>query len=81
MTETISNSNGAVGNGHAVQPQPEQQPTATESEIMQRIRAFILTIYDIIIFLGVSIGYISEVSLFSLSPRVASSAFCFLRSI
>lgn len=58
MTEIVSN--GVIGNGHAVQPEP-QQPS---SEFMQRIRSFILTIYDIIVFLAVSIGYISEVSVF-----------------
>lgn len=65
MTVNSANTNGAVGNGHAISAEtnaPTPQPA--EQTLQNVISTFLLTIYDVIIFLGISIGYILQVSIF-----------------
>lgn len=66
MTVSGANTNGVVGNGHALTA--ETSPSSklpAEKTLQSVITTFILTIYDVIIFLGISIGYIIQVSIFS----------------
>lgn len=64
MSESICaecpNGNGVIGNGHAAGA--DRLQSILQNEYVQKIGTFIMTIYDILIFLAVSVGYISQVS-------------------
>lgn len=76
MTVSNANTNGVVGNGHAPSHAEVNHPASdatkpTDDKTLQNaILTFVLTIYDIVIFLGISIGYIVQVSIspFRLCP-------------
>lgn len=61
--EIAPNDNVSLGNGNV--PRTAEQPTPKSSGLLPEnfIMTIILTIYDVIVFLGISIGYIFQVSI------------------
>lgn len=55
-----NNDHNSIGNGNVPKHAEDQPQPAPKTE--NYLYSLILTIYDVIIFLGVSIGYILEVS-------------------
>lgn len=64
MTVSNANTNGVVGNGHALTAETNPSPKPPmEQNLQSLISTIILTIYDVVIFLGISIGFILQVSI------------------